>query len=337
MLTPGSWLDVHKFWIGFFNPTYFPSLFFRTAICLALAGIYALITASVQKDKDLKARIVRWGALWTIPSLLALIPCGYWYIREVPAALFLSARGPMPTATHYAFLAWSLLAVTFVLMLLALFTPRRMHLAFALVIGLVALGAMDSFEFVREDVRKPFVIENYLYDNSLYAATMPGDGGFTVDNLNAEGVLNSAAWINVRTITPDNQVAVGHEIFRVECQAATPPTAIEASINSSSTVSGIPPPPAPCSPASPSCTTASCHPSPAPTPNATRSPPISTPSRPSPPTCPADGKTIYQNNCSMCHQDHPNDHLSTGLAIPRPRPTLSRISPASSPSCPISS
>ena len=62
MLTPGSWIDVHKFWIGFFNPTYWPSLLFRTAICLALAGIYPLITPTLQKPLALKAHIVRSAA-----------------------------------------------------------------------------------------------------------------------------------------------------------------------------------------------------------------------------------------------------------------------------------
>jgi hypothetical protein len=57
--------------------------------------------------------------------------------------------------------------------------PRRLHLAFSLVVALVAFGAMDSFEFVRESVRKPYIIENYLYANSLYSSSMPGDGGFT--------------------------------------------------------------------------------------------------------------------------------------------------------------
>ena len=69
MLTSGTWVQNHQFWSGFFNPTYFPSLFFRFAIALALAGVYALITASVQKDATLKARIVRWSALWIVPSL----------------------------------------------------------------------------------------------------------------------------------------------------------------------------------------------------------------------------------------------------------------------------
>jgi mono/diheme cytochrome c family protein len=219
----------------------------------------------------------------------------------------------MPTATHYAFLAWSLFAVTLILMLLAVFTPRRMHLAFALVIGLVALGAMDSFEFVREDVRKPFVIENYLYDNSLYAAAMPGDGGFTVDNLNTVGVLHSAAWINQRTLTPDNQVLVGHEIFRVECQACHTANSyrgihqllVHRQWDAGTTRAMLP-------------GLALMH-------NGVMPPFAGTDAErdalaaylntlqtlsPSPST---DGKLVYQNNCSMCHTDHPNEQFFTGI------------------------
>ncbi len=219
MLTSGSWVKNHEFWKGFFNPTYFPSLAFRTAIALALAGIYALITASVQRDTTLKARIVRWSAWWIVPSLVVLPLLGWWYIRRIPAEVWASARGAMPTATFFAGFAVILLGVAFALALLTLVRPARMHLAFSLLVALVALGAMGSFEFVREAVRKPFVISNYLYANSLYSAQIPGDGGFSVDEVTSAGVLQSAKWINNRNITPDDRVAVGHEIFRVECES----------------------------------------------------------------------------------------------------------------------
>ncbi len=219
MLTSGAWTKNHQFWSGFFNPTYFPSLAFRTAISLALAGIYALITASVQKDAALKARIVRWSALWTVPALAVLPLLGRWYIHKIPADVWASARGPMPTGTEYAMLAVVLLIVAFVLALLTLVRPARMHLAFSLLVALMAFGAMGSFEFVREAIRKPFVISNYLYANSFYSTQIPGDGGFSVDEVNAAGVLPSAKWVNERDLTATNQVAVGHEIFRVECES----------------------------------------------------------------------------------------------------------------------
>ncbi len=219
MLTPGRWVKNHQIWQGFFNPTYFPSLAFRTAIALALAGVYALITASVQKDAALKARIVRWSACWIVPSLAVLPVLGWWYIHRLPADVWTSARGGMPTATHFALFAVALLSVTFALALLTLVRPGRMHLAFSLLVALVALGAMGSFEFVRESVRLPYVISNYLYANSLYSKPIAGDGGFSVDQVTAAGVLHSAKWIDIRTLTLNDQVAAGHEIFRVDCQS----------------------------------------------------------------------------------------------------------------------
>jgi mono/diheme cytochrome c family protein len=219
MLTPGSWIKNHEFWRGFFNPTYFPSLAMRFAIAMALAGIYALITASVQKDAALKARIVRWSALWIVPSLAVVPLLGKWYIHRIPVDTWASARGPMPTGTQFAMLAVVLLIVTFALALLSLIRPGRIHLAFSLLVALVALGTMGSFEFVREAIRKPYVIGSYLYANSLYANQMPGDGGFSSDEVSGAGVLQSAKWISNRELTPDNQAAAGREIFRVECQS----------------------------------------------------------------------------------------------------------------------
>lgn len=219
MLTSGTWTRNHEFWSGFFNPTYFPSLAFRTAICLALAGVYALITASVQKDKALKTRIVRWAAWWTVPSLAVLPACGWWYIRRIPHDVWQDARGMVPTATRFAGFAWVLLIVVLVLALLTLVRPAKMHLAFSLLVAVVAFGAMASFEFVRESVRLPYVISNYLYANSLYSAQIPGDGGFSADEVAATGILPAAKWVTIHSVTPANQLAAGQQIFRVSCES----------------------------------------------------------------------------------------------------------------------
>ncbi len=219
MLTSGTWTKNHQFWKGFFNPTCFPSLAFRFAVALALAGIYALITASLQKDALLKGRLVRWSVCWIAPSLAVLPALGWWYIHKIPPEVWADVRGPMPTATHFALFAVVLLAVTFTLTLLALVKPGRMPLALSLLVALVALGAMGSFEFVREAIRKPYVIANYLYANSLYSDTTPGDGGFSVDEVNTAGIVHSAKWIANRDLTKKDQAAVGREIFRLECES----------------------------------------------------------------------------------------------------------------------
>jgi mono/diheme cytochrome c family protein len=215
MLTSGKRIQTHDFWTGFFNPTYFPSLGVRAAIALALAGIYALLTASRVKDSASKARSVKWSAAWILRSMAVLPALVWWYIRQIPPDLWNSARGAMPTASHYAVDAAVLAIVTFVLVLFALIRPARLHLAYGLTIMLAALGTMGAFEFVREAIRKPLVIANYLDDNSLYATPSATDGGFSVEAIDQAGVLNTARWVQ----HPEGSVAAGREIFRVECQS----------------------------------------------------------------------------------------------------------------------
>jgi mono/diheme cytochrome c family protein len=314
MLTSGRWVQNHQFWTGFFNPTYFPSLAFRFVISLALAGIYALITASVQKEAELKARIVRWSGLWIVPSLIALVPLGWWYIRDIPKEIWASARGPMPTGTHFAFLAGVLLIVTFALALITLIRPARLHLAFSLLVALVALGTMGSFEFVREAIRKPYVIGNYLYANSIYANPIPGDGGFNVDAIDTAGVLASAKWVETRTLTSDKQIAAGHEIFRVECQSCHTidsyrsvkkyialrqwdQSRIQAILPTLDVMhNGVMPPFAGTD--AERAALASFL--------ATVQPVASSAIAP-------DGKTVFERNCSMCHQVKPDDALFARL------------------------
>jgi len=120
----------------------------------------------------------------------------------------------MPTATHFALSAAVLAGVTFLLVLATLIRPARLRLAYSIVIMLAALGAMGSFEFVREAIRKPYAIANYMYDNSLYATASASDGGFSTDAINQAGVLNTARWLR-----HGEGVAAGREIFRVECQS----------------------------------------------------------------------------------------------------------------------
>ena len=54
MLTPGAWLENGNFWSGFFNPTFWPSLVFRTGISLVLCGVFGFVTAAFLKDAKLR-------------------------------------------------------------------------------------------------------------------------------------------------------------------------------------------------------------------------------------------------------------------------------------------
>jgi cytochrome bd-type quinol oxidase subunit 1 len=219
MLTSGKWIENHEFWFGFFNPTYFPSLFSRFAFSLALAGIYALVTASLQKNAELKGKIVKWSARWIVPAFIVLPFFVYWYIYNISPQVWASSKGLMPMATRYANLIVIFAIATFVLSLLTLIKPRKMHFVFSLVVLAAAFTTMWAFEFIRESIRKPYIIANYMYGNSLYKTPMNGDRGFNLEQINQNGVLKTAKWVQHREITEPSQIAAGKEIFRMQCQS----------------------------------------------------------------------------------------------------------------------
>jgi mono/diheme cytochrome c family protein len=171
MLTPGLWLETGNFWHGFFNPTFWPSLFFRTGICLLLAGIYTMLVASREKDLSFKAGLVRYNSGWAVAGLVVLVPSWLWYWKAIPADITTGALEMMPTpisAMNGAYLNIAILAGLIVLF--GLLMPKRMYTAVAVIIMFFGLAFFGEFEWMRESIRKPYVIYNYMYGNAVEVA-----------------------------------------------------------------------------------------------------------------------------------------------------------------------
>lgn len=72
MLTPREWLRTGDFWDGFLNPTFWPSLFFRTVLALMLAGLFGFLTSSAIKEKTFREIMIRYCAKWLLFPILLL-------------------------------------------------------------------------------------------------------------------------------------------------------------------------------------------------------------------------------------------------------------------------
>src|SRR5208282_3932078 len=127
----------------------------------------------------------------------------------------------------------------------------------------------------------------------------------------ATGILQAAKWIDTRELTDANQVAVGHEIFRVECESCHTANAyrglnhyialrqwdqnkIQAMVGGLEFMhNGVMPAFAGTDPerAALAAYLSSVHPIAVTAPLAT------------------DGQTVYEQNCSMCHQVNASDKL----------------------------
>lgn len=254
MLTPGgTWLSVagsgneaSVFWNAFFNPTYWPSLFLRTLVCVSLAGIYALITASRidgYEFPQLKTSLVRWSAKWLFPSFVLMPVFFLWYLLSVPAAsrqllslgVSTIGQGVFTQVTRAALVtvmtSATILAVVYNV---AWKNARSLSLGWALSVLALALGATAATEQAREMLRKPYVIGEYMYSNGIRKSE--------VAKFNAQGYLANSTWaiaqraanLNLQpasfgapaepaSVTPStpnaNTLAIGKLMFRGQCMA----------------------------------------------------------------------------------------------------------------------
>jgi hypothetical protein len=210
MLTPGRWLETQTFASAYFNPGMLPSLVVRTSVCIALAGVYALITSSAVRDASLRYEVVRYAAKWLLAGALIIPFAGIWYISTLPSMARAISLGGAPAVTVFAgfsiFFSALVMAFTY---FGPLRRPRQFNLVFAFLIAILALSTTAVTEWVREAVRKPYIIYGYMYSNGLRLAD--------VERVRAQGVLGSARWVRHRDLNPQHLEPAGKEIYRVQC------------------------------------------------------------------------------------------------------------------------
>ncbi|WP_324715767.1 cytochrome ubiquinol oxidase subunit I [Carboxydochorda subterranea] len=220
MLTPGRWLETGNFWDGFFNPTYLPSLVGRIAAAAALAGLWGLFTGVKIGSRELREQVVRFASWWLVPPMVVLPLSAVWYVAVVPSGPRSLVMGGAAAVSIMFMLSLALSVVIFAVG--ALGPLRRPALASsALAWTLLAAGLITTggTEWVREGIRKPYTIYGYLYSNGVFA--------WQERQLAEAGVLSQARFARpdlARVATagmadPAQQIAVGAEIFRLQCSS----------------------------------------------------------------------------------------------------------------------
>jgi mono/diheme cytochrome c family protein len=206
MLTPGDWLQTKRFADGFFNPTYFPSLLLRMAICILLAGAFGLVTVGRRKSAE-RDKIVRWAAQWMVLGALLLPPFAAWYYHSIPEFSRAYLAGRLPIAQHIARggLAFAALAMLGALVF-GVWKPRWMRMSQIAILLVLSFGVIASFEYLRELVRKPWAIPGYIYANDVRAES--------VERYREAGMLTTAKFL----LSEDPaSAAYGQNIFAAQC------------------------------------------------------------------------------------------------------------------------
>lgn len=203
MLTPDGWLTSGSFFDGFFNATFWSSTVLRTGICIMLAGLYSTLVVSRYKKSDFKAGMIRLNAVWGLVGLAIMWPAFVWFWESIPDAITTLARQTMPTTTSSEAAAWwfgELLLIGF--LLVGLLLRKRVNLVMSIIMMALGLAWFGSFEWMRESIRKPYVIYDYMYGNGLELAR--------ADTYSEDGLLP-----HIKYRTGDD----GADLFRRACRS----------------------------------------------------------------------------------------------------------------------
>lgn len=217
MMNPGSWPQQQDLLAGFLNPAYVPQLFFRTSAAMIMAGslALALCTAFTAKRTALRNEAVKtfagWSLFWTVPLCIwALV-----YFQAIPLEMMVNlpvAFGTQVWAGSYNLLLQLTLGVGLVAVafnLWALLRPARAYSFVWVVPFLCVCLLVSQFERTRQFIRKPYVLANYMYSNGVRTH----ESAYLVKT----GLLANSAWAANRTVSAENRVQAGRDVFLIAC------------------------------------------------------------------------------------------------------------------------
>lgn len=210
MLNPGNApSDAANFWTALLNPQAIPQVISRTGGSLLLASLYIYLHSSLRvKNKRLHDMIQTRS---TVPALLGavLIALGGvgWYVM-LPE----SAKAVLASAAVLNVFIGLLFVLTFAVFALLYIGPYRnpgwLSPGFAATLLLLGVGAFSIGEFVRESVRKPYVVYNLVLGNQIF----PDE----VEPLQRGGYLEGGVWTKQYMRSQFPRTVVNGQVDRAE-------------------------------------------------------------------------------------------------------------------------
>ncbi|MFC2082318.1 c-type cytochrome [Bacteroidota bacterium] len=231
MMDTGSWNQNKTLLDGFFNPIYPVQLAFRTPMAFVMGGAAALFLTlyHLKKHSDFRAKVLKnlnlWMFLWT-PHVFA---AGIFYYYKIPGLMV----GNLPVAIGtQAFQNWydSLLYLLFATIIVSMMVnawmvikPKWSSKYLMLITLFVVMFTMGTFERVREFIRKPYVIEDYMYSNQLRVDDY--------EKFKRDGLLRHSVYVKHGEINDLNKLEAGKDVFMIACSRCHTISGVNSVIN----------------------------------------------------------------------------------------------------------
>ena len=210
-LTPGGWLEGRGMWAGFFNPSFWPSLLFRTCVAATLGALVACIVINtMDMDRARKAALIRKASLFAAP--IALMPLlALWFMAVIPEdSRGWLTGGSMPMMMFVGVAAGASMLIGGYVIVGLIVKKLYINIATGTLLLALAFGATAAGEFVREGARKPYTVRGVLYSTSI----RPGE----VAALRTSGAATGDPY-PLKETYPSPQLARGARVYRALCDA----------------------------------------------------------------------------------------------------------------------
>jgi len=205
MLNPGAWTQNRNFWIGFFNPQFIPQVLSRTGGSFLLTSLYVYLHASFKlKASSLRNLIESRSARPALLGAIFIVLGGLGWFIFLPA----SAKAALAAASVLNVLMILIFVITGAVFIMLYFGPYRnpgwLSPGFAILFLALGFAAISTGEYIREAVRKPYIVYNVVMSNQILPEEIPV--------LRQKGYLESGIWTKALLATQYPSVITNGEI-----------------------------------------------------------------------------------------------------------------------------
>lgn len=170
----GDWETTGNFWHAFLNVQFLPQTIARTGGALVLASLYFLTHAAFTvKDESIRETVAKRMRVPSFVGLFLLMAgvVGWFFFLPETSRLTLE-RAAATNIFAGAFLG-IVSGIALLLFLGPCLKPREVSAGMAVALLMMGIGGVSVAEFVREAVRKPYVVDRLVYGDQVFKRDVP--------------------------------------------------------------------------------------------------------------------------------------------------------------------